>query len=168
MSDDEDYDDDDEEEEDFDEDEEGEEEEAEGADAEALKKEALAGDIATLLDVFGYIDRTTRRITSRLEVESKVGGKGGRKKGVGQYVTSSTTNAGAANTTSGGTKTAGYTKDNIRGGDDSFEGKDSDTGDELIGGWSQYETMNDADRGMLLEKAILALGLNQAEDSGDD
>jgi hypothetical protein len=31
---------------------------------------------------------------------------------------------------------------------------------ELSGGWSQYEHMGDAERGLLLEKAILALGIN--------
>ena len=124
------------------------------ADAEALKKEAVAGDIATLLDGFGYIDRTTRRITSRLEVESKVGGKG-RKKTLGSYVTNSAAQAEAA-------ATDGKKRADVR--EDAFEGKEVDEGDELVGGWSQYETMNDADRGMLLEKAILALGLNQEDD----
>ena len=53
-------------------------------------------------------------------------------------------------------------KRNVR--EDAFEDKEVNDDDELIGGWSQYETMNDADRGMLLEKAILALGLNQEEE----
>ena len=151
----EDYDD-DEEEEDLDEDEDGEDEEGEGgeAEAEALKKEAVAGDIAVLLDVFGYIDRTTRRITSRLEVESKVGGKN-RKKTLGPYVTNSAAQAEAA-------ATDGNARGDLR--EDAFEGREVNEDDELVGGWSQYETMNDADRGMLLEKAILALGLNQEDE----
>ena len=151
----EDYDD-DEEEEDLDEDEDGEDEEGEGgeAEAEALKKEAVAGDIAMLLDVFGYIDRTTRRITSRLEVESKVGGKN-RKKTLGPYVTNSAAQAEAA-------ATDGNARGDLR--EDAFEGREVNEDDELVGGWSQYETMNDADRGMLLEKAILALGLNQEDE----
>ena len=153
MSDDEEDYDDDEDEEDFDEEDEDGEEGEGGADAEALKKEAVAGDIAMLLDIFGYIDRTTRRITSRLEVESKVGGKS-RKKTLGPYVTNSAAQAEAAATDSN--------KRNVR--EDAFEGKEVNDDDELIGGWSQYETMNDADRGMLLEKAILALGLNQEEE----
>jgi hypothetical protein len=153
MSDDEeDYDSEDEEE-DFDEDEED-EEEGEGEDAEALKKEALAGDIATLLDVFGYIDRTTRRITSRLESDSKLGNRG-KKKGLGTYVSSSANpNMDAS---AGGTKTRGTP---VTAGDELMEGRELEEGGDLIGGWSQYENMNDADRGMLLEKAILALGID--------
>ena len=155
MSDDEEDYDDEEEEEDFDEDEDG-DDEREGADAEAAKKEALAGDIATLLDVFGYIDRTTRRITSRLESDSKLGNKG-RKKGLGTYVSSSANPDNTAG--AGGTKTKGASRD-----DDLVGGRELEEGDELIGGWSQYENMNDADRGMLLEKAILALGINNDDD----
>ena len=34
---------------------------------------------------------------------------------------------------------------------DAFEGNEGNE-DELVGGWSQYETMNDADRGMLLRR----------------
>ena len=161
MSDDEEEYDDDEEEEDFDEEEED-EEGGGGADAEALKKEALAGDIATLLDVFGYIDRTTRRITSRLESDSKLGNKG-RKKGLGTYVASSNMDATAG--PGGGTKARGGTAaGGGGGGDDLMEGRELEEGDELIGGWSQYENMNDADRGMLLEKAILALGIANDDD----
>ena len=155
MSDDEeDYDDDEDEELDEDEEDEEEGEEGEGGtDAEVLKKEAVGGDIAVLLDIFGYIDRTTRRITSRLEVESKIGGKS-RKKTLGPYVTNTAAQAEAA--------TAGSTKRDVR--QDAFEGNEGNEDDELVGGWSQYETMNDADRGMLLEKAILALGLHQDDD----
>ena len=159
MSDDEEeYDDEEEEEEEeFDEDEEDEEEEG-GMDAEALKKEALAGDIATLLDVFGYIDRTTRRITSRLESDSKLGNKV-KKKGLGTYV------SGSANPKMDATAHSYKAEGSVAPASGEYiEGKDLEEGDELIGGWSQYENMNDADRGMLLEKAILALGIANDDD----
>ena len=39
---------------------------------------------------------------------------------------------------------------------------------ELNGGWSQYEYMGDADRGLLLEKAILALGISDSDDNLQD
>ena len=147
-------------EEDYDDSEEEEEEEdsgdegSEGGEGEK-KTEAVKEDIAMLMDVFGYIDRTSKRLASRIENESLqsnngAGGGGNRP----MYAPSSGGRGGG----SGG-------KVGVEG--PGVEG-DDEPPHELNGGWSQYEYMGDADRGLLLEKAILALGINDNADQIND
>ena len=138
----EDYDD-DEEEEDFDEEEEEEEEEegGEGEDSAAKKVENVKEDIAMLMDVFGYMDRTSKRIASRLEVESNA--KANKNQAYHRAAQSH------AQYTDHG-EIADADRDNHN---DHNEGEE--IGANLTAGWSQYEHMSDPDRGLLLEKAIL-------------
>ena len=143
----EDYDDSEEEEEEEDEEEEGEEEESE----EVKKQETVKEDIAMLMDVFGYIDRTSKRLVNRLENENANSNRGASGGGVKSTKYSKPAPVSPDSDHRGG-----------NGGDDDFG--DNSTPHELNGGWSQYEYMNDADRGLLLEKAILALGINDNDD----
>lgn len=160
MSDSEEEDYDDEEEEDEEGSEEGEEEEE---DEEALKAAKVKEDINMLMDVFGYIDRTSKRLASRLDSESlssnRGAGGGGNKAAAhtpGQH--GNIFRSSAAWEGTGGKRIQG-------GGElgDSDGGEEG--GHELNGGWSQYEHMGDAERGLLLEKAILALGINDSAGS---
>jgi hypothetical protein len=142
----EDYDDSEEEEEE--EDSEGEEGE-EGAGEDEAKTETVKEDIAMLMDIFGYIDRTSKRLASRLDNESLKSNSGAGGGGNRPLYTP----------TSGGRGGGGGT-----GG----EASDEEPPHELNGGWSQYEYMGDADRGLLLEKAILALGINDNAEQMND
>jgi len=137
------------------EDEEDEEEEenggTEGEDVQAARKKALVqGDIATLLDIFSYIDRTSKRIASRLVNE----GAKAKKIQPRSIAPSKSKQKNIANEAAGGGKTT------FKGG--KLEDPDDESVvDEpsLTGGWSQYEHMGDVERGMLLEKALLALSI---------
>jgi hypothetical protein len=147
--------------------EEGEEGEEEGeVDEEAVKSTLVKEDIAMLMDVFGYIDRTSKRLASRLANESLASNRGAG--GGGHKGSSSLFRGGGA----GGAGAGGAdrpqrshnhagTKSGAGDNEDSEEDGGGGGGEaNLNGGWSQYEHMSDADRGLLLEKAILALGIN--------
>jgi len=142
MSDNED-DDDEEEEEEEDEEEGGEEEEEEEEKRKAFEKKT-SEDISLILDVFSYVDRTSKRIASRLDVELHLGRQGkkttvGLKKGGGVGVSVAALTSAAE-------------------GDELEEGECTGGGDD--GGWSNYEHYSDAQRAQLLERAIMVLGSN--------
>ena len=132
------------EEEEYDEDEEGEEEEeeeGEEVDEGVDKTEKVKDDISLILDVFAYIDRTSKRMASRLELESAMTApqKGHSfPEGVGMNHEEEITNMDRH----------------------ALEGVGSNVGG--AGGfnpsWSNYENLTEAERGQLLEKAIMTLG----------
>ncbi len=163
------------EDEDYDEgeEEEEEEEEEEGeeegeVDEEAVKSALVKEDIAMLMDVFGYIDRTSKRLASRLDNESLAsnrGAGGGGNKGSSSYFRGG--GAGGAGAGGGDRSQRSHNHGGAKSGAGDDEDSEGDGGGggggdagNLNGGWSQYEHMSDADRGLLLEKAILALGIN--------
>jgi hypothetical protein len=133
---------------DSEEEEEEEDEEEEEGGGETQKNESVKEDIAMLMDVFGYVDRTSKRIASRLENESMQSNRGA---------------GGGGNHTVSPMKSRGQHQFTVEGGG-KLGDSDEDQPHELNGGWSQYEYMGDADRGLLLEKAILALGINENAD----
>jgi hypothetical protein len=122
------------------EDEGGEEEGEEGVDEAAAKQALVKEDISLILDVFAYIDRTSKRMASRLELESAMVAP--RK---GPHFPSG----------------VGMNHIDADLGDVerlALEG-DGSAGDVGFNPtWSNYENLTEAERGMLLEKAIRTLG----------
>lgn len=131
-----------EEEEDYEEGDEEDEEEGEegeeGADDALTKETAVKDDISMVLDIFAYIDRTSKRMASRLEAETALAAP--RKNldfplGIGMnHEDELMGDAGGG----GGYPGAG-------GGGGGMQ-------------WSNYENLTEAQRGELLEKAIMTLG----------
>lgn len=118
----------------------GEEEGEEGVDEAAAKQALVKEDVSLILDVFAYIDRTSKRMASRLELESAMAAP--RKaqhfpQGVGMnhVVDPDLGNVERSPLEDGGVGEAGFNPT-----------------------WSNYENLTEAERGMLLEKAIRTLG----------
>ena len=142
MSEEEDYDEEGEEEEE----EEGEEGE-EGEDDEAAKQAAVKEDISLLLDVFAYIDRTSKRMASRLELEAAMAAphKGPNfPAGIGMNHDVDF-DAGLGGLELGGGGGGGGA--GAGGGGGAYNPT-----------WSNYENLTEAERGELLQKAIMTLG----------
>ena len=128
---------------------EGEEEEdeegAEGGDAEddgEKKQAAVKEDISLLLDVFAYIDRTSKRMASRLELEAVMAAphKGPSfPAGIGMNH-----EVDLADGDMGGKGAAGG---GVGAGPPGYNPT-----------WSNYENLTESERGLLLEKAIMTLG----------
>lgn len=140
MSEEEDYDDEGEEEEE----EEGEEEEGEDEDevAAAAKDALVKEDISMILDIFAYIDRTSKRMASRLELESAMTAPPKAHNfppGVGMNHELD--------------HDIGIDRVSVDGGAGGAAGAGG-----FQPSWSNYENLTEAERGMLLEKAIMTLG----------
>ena len=140
-----------EEEDDIDEEEEEEEEEdedGEGEDeGEEAKEKSVKDDISLVLDIFAYIDRTSKRMASRLETEAALAAP---------------------------RKTLDFPPGIGMNHEDELVGDAGGAGGVGVGGgggggemhWSNYGNLTEAPRGELLEKAIMTLGEPQLGSAG--